>query len=197
MRLLFGLPLSTSIPSENQKWNFLLIAFCLKLFLMFILVECLVSNEVCVLWARLREWWFRVQLDRHAFLWGIVVAFILSWWRSRQSVVPRADYEDPRLQSVVAGVCILVILILAFVILRNINPTLQRHFNIPFWFIGRITLELFLCQYHIWLSKDTHGLLLYGFTSDIYLNFLISTFLFVFISHRLHLIQHNLLSFVL
>jgi hypothetical protein len=171
----------------------------------------------------LREWWFRVQLDRHAFLWGIVVAFILSWWRSRQSVVPRADYEDPRLQSVVAGVCILVILlylfavtryedkqisnsshvrwsilpILAFVILRNINPTLQRHFNIPFWFIGRITLELFLCQYHIWLSKDTHGLLLYGFTSDIYLNFLISTFLFVFISHRLHLIQHNLLSFVL
>jgi lysozyme family protein len=56
-------------------------------------------------------------------------------------------YEDKQISNS-SHVRWSILPILAFVILRNINPTLQRHFNIPFWFIGRITLELSSAAIH-------------------------------------------------
>uniref|UniRef100_A0A182SUU9 Cas1p 10 TM acyl transferase domain-containing protein n=1 Tax=Anopheles maculatus TaxID=74869 RepID=A0A182SUU9_9DIPT len=61
------------------------------------------------------------------------------------------------------------------------------------WF-GKISLELFLCQYHIWLAADRNGVLvlLPGFPT---VNVLITSFIFVCVSHEIHRVTSVLLPY--
>ena len=52
--------------------------------------------------------------------------------------------------------------ILSFVILRNFTPSLRNHHSAAFAWVGRISLETFTLQFHIWLAADTKGLLSTG-----------------------------------
>lgn len=49
--------------------------------------------------------------------------------------------------------------ILAFIHLRNSSSTLRNSYSEAFAWIGRISLETFILQYHIWMAADTKGLL--------------------------------------
>lgn len=52
--------------------------------------------------------------------------------------------------------------ILAFIHLRNATPALRNHYSTAYAWIGKISLETFVLQYHIWLAGDTKGLLSTG-----------------------------------
>lgn len=52
--------------------------------------------------------------------------------------------------------------ILAFIHLRNSTQALRNHYSTAYAWVGKISLETFILQYHIWLAADTQGLLSLG-----------------------------------
>ncbi|KAF8560288.1 Cas1p-domain-containing protein [Imleria badia] len=75
--------------------------------------------------------------------------------------------------------------ILAFVTLRNATPLLRSCSSRVFAFIGKCSLETFIIQYHLWLAADTKGILLLipGIKWRA-LNFILSTTVFIYVSHQ-------------
>ncbi|KAM9494080.1 N-acetylneuraminate (7)9-O-acetyltransferase [Clarias gariepinus] len=165
------------------------------------------------------EWWFRWKLDRFAVINGMVFAFIYLVLQKYQvlsevkgeplfstkisncllfaSVVSFITY------SIWASNCkdktkcnemhpyISVVQILAFVLIRNIPGYARSLYSSLFAWFGKISLELFICQYHIWLAADTKGILVLipGIPS---LNIIISTFIFVCVAHEISQITNDL-----
>ena len=56
--------------------------------------------------------------------------------------------------------------ILAFVHLRNSTRGLRNHYSGAYAWLGKISLETFVLQYHLWLAADTKGLLTLGWFGD-------------------------------
>uniref|UniRef100_A0AAY4E5C5 N-acetylneuraminate (7)9-O-acetyltransferase n=1 Tax=Denticeps clupeoides TaxID=299321 RepID=A0AAY4E5C5_9TELE len=165
------------------------------------------------------EWWFRWKLDRFVMIHGMLFAFIYLILQKCQvlseskgeplfsnkisncllfmSVVLFATY------SIWASSCknktecnemhpyISVVQILAFVLIRNIPGYARSLYSSFFAWFGKISLELFICQYHIWLAADTKGILVLipGSPS---LNIIISTFIFVCVAHEISQITNDL-----
>eukprot|EP00043_Microstomoeca_roanoka_P012273 m.118211 g.118211 ORF g.118211 m.118211 type:complete len:170 (+) comp15446_c0_seq2:2199-2708(+) len=84
----------------------------------------------------------------------------------------------------------------AFVILRNATAGLQSKYSKFFAECGKISLELFLAQYHAWLALDTKGLLVLipGFPI---LNALICSVMFMVISRQLSSNFNHLVAIIL
>ncbi|TSK31465.1 N-acetylneuraminate 9-O-acetyltransferase [Bagarius yarrelli] len=165
------------------------------------------------------EWWFRWKLDRFAVINGMLFAFIYLVLQKYQilsegkgeplfstkisncllfvSVISFLTY------SIWASSCkdktkcnemhpyISVVQILAFVLIRNIPGYVRSLYSSFFAWFGKISLELFICQYHIWLAADTKGILVLipGLPS---LNIIISTFIFVCVAHEISQITNDL-----
>ena len=81
--------------------------------------------------------------------------------------------------------------ILGYIVLRNILGILRTRYSSFFAWFGRISLELFVCQYHIWLAADTHGVLVL-IPSYPVANVLITSFIFLCVSHEIHHITNVL-----
>lgn len=81
--------------------------------------------------------------------------------------------------------------ILAFIALRNATVKARNTSSKFFIFFGRISLETFIGQFHMWLAGDTKGLLVVlahpSAAQGIgwWLNFIVSSALFVFVSYHL------------
>jgi len=75
--------------------------------------------------------------------------------------------------------------IISYIILRNVSGVLRTCFSSLFAWFGKISLELMVCQCHIWLAADTHGVLvlLPGYPV---LNGLIVSFIFICICHEVN-----------
>uniref|UniRef100_A0A3P9AG72 Cas1p 10 TM acyl transferase domain-containing protein n=1 Tax=Esox lucius TaxID=8010 RepID=A0A3P9AG72_ESOLU len=167
----------------------------------------------------IHEWWFRWKLDRFAIIHGMLFAFVYLVLQKCQvlsegkgeplfsirisnvllfiSVVSFTTY------SIWASSCrnktecnemhpyISVLQILAFVLIRNIPGYARSLYSSFFAWFGKISLELFICQYHIWLAADTKGILVLipGSPS---LNIIVSTFIFVCVAHEISLITNDL-----
>ncbi|XP_049606878.1 N-acetylneuraminate 9-O-acetyltransferase [Syngnathus scovelli] len=170
------------------------------------------------------EWGFRWKLDRFAVIYGMLFAFVYLVLQKRQvlsegkgealfsawianplfflSIITFVTY------SVWASGCksksecnemhpyISVLQILAFVLIRNIPGYARSIYSSFFAWFGKISLELFICQYHIWLAADTKGILILipGSPS---LNILVSTFIFVCVAHEISLITNDLAQVVI
>lgn len=82
--------------------------------------------------------------------------------------------------------------IVGYLVLRNISGMLRTRFSAFFAWFGRISLELFVCQYHVWLAADRHGVLvlLPGFPNA---NIIVTSFVFVCVAHEMHRVTHVLL----
>ncbi|KAL8165193.1 UNVERIFIED_CONTAM: N-acetylneuraminate 9-O-acetyltransferase [Gekko kuhli] len=169
------------------------------------------------------EWWFRWKLDRYVVFHGMLFAFIYLTFQKRQvlsegkgellfpskvsnvllfiSVVSFLTY------SIWASSCknktecnemhpsVSVVQILAFILIRNIPGYARSVYSSFFAWFGRISLELFICQYHIWLAADTKGILVLV-PGNPMLNIIISTFIFVCAAHEISQITNDLAQIV-
>lgn len=167
----------------------------------------------------IHEWWFRWKLDRFAVINGMLFAFIYLLLQKCQvlseskgeplfstkvsncllfgSVVAFMTY------SIWASGCknksecnemhpyISVVQILAFILIRNIPGYARSLYSSFFAWFGKISLELFICQYHIWLAADTKGILVL-IPGNPTLNIIVSTFIFVCVAHEISQITNDL-----
>lgn len=165
------------------------------------------------------EWWFRWNLDRFAVLQGMLFAFLYLFLQKKQVLMEArgdalfsASVSVPLLllsllafitYSVWASSCkskaqcnemhpyISVFPILAFILIRNIPGSVRSMYSSFFAWFGKISLELFICQYHIWLAADTKGILVLV-PGNPSLNILVSSFIFVCVAHEVSLITNVL-----
>ncbi|XP_072859291.2 N-acetylneuraminate (7)9-O-acetyltransferase isoform X3 [Pogona vitticeps] len=169
------------------------------------------------------EWWFRWKLDRYVVFYGMLFAFIYLTFQKRQalsegkgeplfpnrvsnillfiSVVSFLTY------SIWASSCknktecnemhpsVSVVQILAFIFIRNIPGYARSVYSSFFAWFGKISLELFICQYHIWLAADTKGVLVLipGYPM---FNIIVSTFIFVCVAHEIFQITNDLAQII-
>ncbi|XP_055704657.1 N-acetylneuraminate 9-O-acetyltransferase isoform X1 [Phlebotomus papatasi] len=170
----------------------------------------------------IHEWWYRWKLDRYTITSGMIFAAI---FHVAQKYAVFDDNNHGNLFSrrisltatlaAVGGVgfyttfsflcrnkqeCeeihsyIVFIPIIGYIVLRNISGILRTRYSSFFAWFGRISLELFICQYHIWLAADRHGVLVLipGFPT---LNVIITSFIFICVSHEVHRLTLVLLPY--
>jgi hypothetical protein len=171
----------------------------------------------------MHEWFFRSGLDRYVWIYGMVCAFFhprydsfLKWVDDRPNTV-RAT-----IQTVMVGVTLTVLYwyhetfyvlpkleynkihpytswipITCFIVLRNATQTL-RNFYVEFFCVcGKITLETYISQFHVWLSTSNvpNGqpsklmCLIPGYPL---INFMVTTLAYVGISHRVFALTNEL-----
>lgn len=154
------------------------------------------------------EWAFRVALDIWVVYFGMLVA--IAYIKIRElRLTDHPRWNTARQGSIIASAVALVwffvfelgqpskftyniwhpyvsiVPVLAFVILRNATPNLRSASSQFFAFIGTCSLETFILQYHFWLAADTKGILLFiPGTRWRPINFVISTIMFVWLSHK-------------
>ena len=154
------------------------------------------------------EWAFRVKLDLWIVYFGMFAALAYIKFRElRLMDHPRWPFVH-RVSVVVSALVLLwffifeltqpskftyntwhpyvsVLPIGAFVILRNANAILRSASSRLFAFIGTCSLETFIIQFHFWMAADTKGLLLVVPGTDWRpINMLISTIMFIWLSHK-------------
>ncbi|KAM8966254.1 N-acetylneuraminate (7)9-O-acetyltransferase [Pelodytes ibericus] len=169
------------------------------------------------------EWWFRWKLDRYAVFYGMLFAFIYLALQKRQ--ILSEGKGEPLFSNKVSNVLLFfsvvsfltysiwasscknktecnemhpsvsVVQILAFALIRNIPGYARSVYSSFFAWFGKISLELFICQYHIWLAADTKGILVL-IPGNPMLNIIISTFIFVCVAHEISHITNILAQIV-
>uniref|UniRef100_T1INP0 Cas1p 10 TM acyl transferase domain-containing protein n=1 Tax=Strigamia maritima TaxID=126957 RepID=T1INP0_STRMM len=170
----------------------------------------------------IREWWFRWKIDRYSTASGMLFAFAyhllkqyriledsnhsnlfsrnLAFMATFLSLVGVLGY------SVFAKLCrnktecnevhpyVSFVPIVSYIILRNISGLLRTRYSTFFAWFGKISLELFICQYHIWLAADTHGMLVLVPSYPV-LNIMVTSFIFICAAHDIHEVTLKLVKY--
>ncbi|XP_076362337.1 N-acetylneuraminate (7)9-O-acetyltransferase isoform X2 [Tachypleus tridentatus] len=172
----------------------------------------------------IKEWWFRWKIDRYSVASGMLLAFayhLLRQYRiiddnNHSNLFSRGLSLTATLVSFIglgiyatfAFLCrnkpecneihpyISFVPILSFIVLHNISGLLRTRYSTFFAWFGKISLELFIAQYHIWLAADTHGVLVLVPSYPV-LNVIITTFIFVCIAHEVHHITRILVKYAI
>nr|CAB3227707.1 CAS1 domain-containing protein 1 [Phallusia mammillata] len=161
-----------------------------------------------------REWWFRCQLDRFAMLHGAVFCFLYIILKrlkllddSKQgclfsmkasllsvtlSIIVLLSYSVWAIHCTSKQACNIIhsyasiLPITSFILIRNIPGYFRSGYSSFFAWFGKISLELFIGQYHIWLAADTKGVLV--LTSPYWpsLNLVVTTIVFVCVAHEIN-----------
>eukprot|EP00118_Oscarella_pearsei_P014946 m.131172 g.131172 ORF g.131172 m.131172 type:complete len:778 (+) comp38040_c0_seq18:156-2489(+) len=169
-----------------------------------------------------REWWFRSGLDRFMAPFGMLFALLVllaknfkwintdfhqlpfnrltSWLLliASSAIILSYGYfsvtcpSKPECNSTHSWLSFLPVL--GFVFLRNVPVLLRSRYSVSFAWMGKISLELFIGQYHIWLANDTHSILVLipGYP---FINAIITTFVFVCAAHEISSICGVLTSY--
>ena len=74
--------------------------------------------------------------------------------------------------------------LLTYVLVRNWNPSLRMHHSASLARMGKITLETYLMQHHIWLAKDAKALYVV-IPNAPFLNLCVTSVTYVFVALRL------------
>ncbi|KAL3154843.1 hypothetical protein ABBQ38_011385 [Trebouxia sp. C0009 RCD-2024] len=176
----------------------------------------------------LHEWYFRSSLDRYVWIHGMLFAYmhprfeaalqridkfaigarlsiraaiiavtlaLFATWYHFIYLLPKREYN--RVHPYTSWIPITL-----WVVLRNMTPAM-RHFSLSlFGWLGCITLETYISQFHTWLATGIPNgqpkMLLIFFSPNLpLLNFAASTAVYVFVSHRLFLLTNDLKSVVI
>ncbi|KAI6047704.1 10 TM acyl transferase domain found in Cas1p-domain-containing protein [Pisolithus marmoratus] len=167
-----------------------------------------------------REWNFRVTLDQYIVYWGMLTAVAVVKIREHHLT---EHFLWPMLVKIACGCSVLILLwftgfelaqeskftynawhpyisflpITAFVILRNATPVLRSSSSRVFAFIGKCSLETFIIQFHFWLAGDTKGILLIIPGARWRpLNFVLTSFVFIYVSHQVAWASGEITSWV-
>ena len=154
----------------------------------------------------LHEWLFRSTLDHYVTIIGMLVACNIHHLTNLYAYIERQGKTTQRIIYIAAvaaastvlylwyAYCLLLpkgtynrlnpyttfIPILAFIFLRNLTPWLRTHNLFLFTWCGRITLETYILQFHVWLSDDAATLVFYTGSYDWPLvNFVIASAVYI------------------
>lgn len=170
----------------------------------------------------IHDWWSRWKLDRYSTMYGMFFAVILLL-SQKYNLFDDNNHGNLfsrgiALSTILLAICglgsyatvtflcrnelecseihsyIVFIPIVSYIVLRNISGVLRTRYSSLFAWFGKISLELFISQYHIWLAADTHGVLVLipGFPV---LNVIITSFIFICVSHEVHKLTEVLLPY--
>ncbi|KAF9435803.1 hypothetical protein BGZ76_005487 [Entomortierella beljakovae] len=158
-----------------------------------------------------KEWRFRLELD----VWIVFIGALFAYGLIKAqefSITAHPHWDKVRNATIIASAVGLFgyfvfsssiqkfdynllhpyvswIPIVSFVVLRNSTAQLRNTVSTFYTFVGKCSLETFICQFHIWLAGDTKGLLVISpwaeGTGAWTLNLIISSFLFLVVSHYL------------
>lgn len=154
------------------------------------------------------EWAFRVNLDLFVVWLGMLTAY--GYIKAKELGLPDRPWFAQAVKAAAGGAVLALgwffwfelrqptkfvynrshpvvsfVPVLAFVVLRNSHPRL-RSVNSRLWmFVGQISLETFILQFHLWLGADTKGVLLVlPGTKWRPLNVVLTTVIFLFVSQK-------------
>jgi N-acetylneuraminate 9-O-acetyltransferase len=173
----------------------------------------------------LHEWHFRSGLDRYVWIYGMICAYAhpryeaVMKWIDERSLRERMMYQGG---IVAASSAVLYwwfitlysldkfaynkyhpytswIPLTCFIFLRNATKSLRSYHIEIFCICGQVTLETYICQFHIWLSTSNvpNGqpkLLMDLIPGYPLLNFLMCSYIYVGISHRVFEVTNVLKS---
>ena len=165
----------------------------------------------------MHEWEFRSGLDRYVWIYGMMCAYahpkyeaFMKWIDDRPTNRERVMYQG----GVVATACAILywwfvtfftmdkfdynkwhpytswIPVTGFILLRNATKTLRMNHIDVFCICGKVTLETYISQFHIWLSTSgtPNGqpkMLMSLVPGYPLLNFMLCTYIYIGISHRI------------
>ncbi|KAK9502450.1 hypothetical protein O3M35_011229 [Rhynocoris fuscipes] len=161
----------------------------------------------------IHEWWVRWKLNRYSMCFGVVFGMAVVT-AQKYNLVDDSNQSNllskrPAIALILVSLLGLVassayalfcpnsddcdevhsyttfIPIVSYLVLRNVLGVLRSRYSSMFAWFGRISLELCMCQYHIWLAADSHGVLVFVPGYPV-LNVLITSFIFVCVAHELH-----------
>jgi len=170
----------------------------------------------------LHEWMFRVGLDHYATLLGMLCAYhhpnferlmiyldekssakrtairfgialvcltSLSFWIRHIFVLDKYQYN--KLHPYFS-----FIPLLSFIFLRNMFPLFRRHYFYMFTWLGKITLETYISQLHVYLQGNAKFLIAFipGYPL---LNFALATIVYLFLSYHLFHLTVDISSFLI
>ncbi|KAK7113317.1 N-acetylneuraminate (7)9-O-acetyltransferase-like isoform X2 [Littorina saxatilis] len=170
----------------------------------------------------IHEWRFRWQLDRMSILYGMLFGFgyqvllrykwiednhsqhlfsrPISWALCFLGLLGLGSYvlfsflctNKPQCNDVHSY--IVFIPVVSYILLRNVPGWLRTRYSSFFAWFGKISLELFICQYHVWLAADTHGVLVM-LPSYPVLNVVVTSFILICVAHEINAICNALVKY--
>jgi len=163
----------------------------------------------------LHEWFFRSGLDHLVWVFGMLCAFCFPWFdRQLQAIEESPGPKAAMYKAALVGTTLAVgtwytlqffllpkrdynkvhpftsfIPIFCYMVLRNASPTLRRYHMHLFAWCGKVTLETYILQFHIWMKttgiNGSPKFLMVWLPGWFYTNFLLTTVVFLFVSYRI------------
>lgn len=122
------------------------------------------------------------------FIKGIVAIVLLlasSIWATKILPMEKSEYNDHN------AYLSAMIPMLTYIYVRNISPVLRTHYLEPLHSLGKITLETYLMQHHIWLNGNAKTVLVFipGYPQ---LNMVVVTLIYVLVSKEAYRLTMSL-----
>lgn len=170
----------------------------------------------------MHEWFFRSSLDRYVWIYGMLCAWVHPQYSAFIAFVEaQRPLARNSIRAAVIALCSVVgyfwyvhvyclpkleynevhpytswIPITLFIVLRNMTPTLRLHHLRLYGWLGCITLETYIGQFHVWLKTEMPDgqpkALLEVLPGYPLLNFAVVTAGYVFVSYRLFQLTNTL-----